>query len=103
MPLQSKKSVVPVRQSVPPVRQSDTPSILDTVKHSVAMGAGMSIGQRIVGGLLGITTDPSRVIEKDTEKCRQYKDAMDQCIKYTAQESPCYEELRSYVHCINNQ
>ena len=63
------------------------------------MGAGMSIGQRIVGGIMGPTGQT--VVEKQIEKCKEQRETMDQCMKFSAQDSPCYEELRSYVSCLN--
>ena len=84
--------------------------LMEVMKQSMAMGAGMSIGQRVVNGILGPSSSPSQIANQATikefyearvESCKEYRETMDQCMKYSVQDSPCYEELRAYVSCIN--
>jgi len=46
---------------------------------------------------------PEKQQTTQTDPCELYKNTMEQCIKYSSQELPCYEELRGYIQCMNNQ
>ena len=84
-------------------------SFSDTMKHSIAMGAGMSIGQRLINGAMCMleqgSPSPPKVdtesLENRIKRCEPFKTDMDNCMKYNTVETPCYEELRGYMQCIN--
>jgi hypothetical protein len=99
------KKIAPRAQGHP-AAVSNISSISNTLTHSIAMGAGMSLGQRLVNGAMcmleqGPPKVDNETLEQRVKRCEPFKMDMDNCMKYNTIETPCYEELRGYMYCIN--
>jgi hypothetical protein len=92
-----------------PAAVSNTSSISNSLTHSIAMGAGLSLGQRLVNGAMcmleqgppKVDKEANETLEQRVKRCEPFKTEMDNCMKYNTAEVPCYEELRGYMYCIN--
>lgn len=95
MPRSSTKSVQPHRPSVAPITVAP-PSLGDTLKHSVVMGIGSSIGHRIVGTVLG----PVSHTVASCPELPSLRERLTTCLK---EGGACNGEVNAIERCLKGQ
>lgn len=76
------------------------PSFFDSIK----MGAGMSIGQRLVGAFSGIEIRHAPVeTASPIDPCAAYRTALDACLKQASPHDSCESRIALYKECLEKK
>ncbi len=69
------------------------------------MGAGMSIGQRLVGGIFGPPSVEVRAAQTPahTEPCAVYRTDLDACLRQATPHDSCESRIALYKECLEKR